>query len=207
MKKLLFTLLLTCAAGYLFSQPLQQKLQGAVIDSDAINNPAKNIIINCRQCGNKHQKVLFFLDGVISDSVNLSGFKPNDIETIEIVKSALSEKLFGERAKDGAVIITLKEKEIHLSEQKTSNHKNNLKPAIRDYATKSLKQPLFIINGVLQDSIRFTNNSVIGYTVENHQILFAENIIKSELITDSKAAAIYGVLGANSVVNITTKED
>lgn len=199
MIKLLFSLLLTATAGYSFSQPLQEKVKGLMIDSSS-----KNIMINCG-CGNKRpHKILYILDGKILDSPNLSGINPNDIETFQILKSGLAAKLFGEKAIGGVIIIGMKEKGINSKDQKDSTNPNNFKPAIRDYTIKSPKQPFFMIDGVPQDSVRFVSNNLVYYSGGKSQVLFPGNITASELLTDSRAAAIYGVPGASGVVIVST---
>ena len=54
---------------------------------------------------------LYVIDGVImSDSDVLSKIKPDDIESVSVVKDAAARAIYGEKAKNGVIIITMKKK-------------------------------------------------------------------------------------------------
>ena len=57
------------------------------------------------------KKPLYVIDGVImSDSDVLSKIKPDDIESISVVKDKASSAIYGEKAKNGVIVITMKKK-------------------------------------------------------------------------------------------------
>ena len=54
---------------------------------------------------------LYVIDGVImSDSQMLSKIKPDDIESINVVKDAAARAIYGEKGKNGVIVITMKRK-------------------------------------------------------------------------------------------------
>jgi len=54
---------------------------------------------------------LYVIDGVImSDSDVLSKIKPDDIESVSVVKDAAARAIYGDKAKNGVIIITMKKK-------------------------------------------------------------------------------------------------
>jgi TonB-dependent SusC/RagA subfamily outer membrane receptor len=57
------------------------------------------------------KKPLYVIDGVItSDSDALSKIKPDDIESISVVKDRAGSAIYGEKAKNGVIVITMKKK-------------------------------------------------------------------------------------------------
>ena len=54
---------------------------------------------------------LYIVDGVVmSDSDALSKIKPEDIESISVIKYEAARAIYGEKAKNGAILITMKKK-------------------------------------------------------------------------------------------------
>ncbi|WP_264525037.1 Plug domain-containing protein [Flavobacterium sp. N502536] len=52
---------------------------------------------------------LVIIDGVITNSEQFSKVNPNDIKEIKIVKETEATSLYGDKGKNGAIIITTKE--------------------------------------------------------------------------------------------------
>lgn len=54
---------------------------------------------------------LIVVDGVVKESSLLSAVNPNDIQSIQVLKNQKAIEKFGERAKYGVILITMKCKE------------------------------------------------------------------------------------------------
>ena len=58
--------------------------------------------------GNKDEKPLFVVDDKIIGNDDITKIKPNDIESITVLKDESATKLYGEKGKNGVVIIKMK---------------------------------------------------------------------------------------------------
>ena len=58
--------------------------------------------------GNKVEKPLFVVDDKIIGNDDISKIKPNDIESVTVLKDESATKLYGEKGKNGVVIIKMK---------------------------------------------------------------------------------------------------
>lgn len=56
----------------------------------------------------KNNKILVFIDGKEATSGQLKNIKPNDIDTVSVLKSEAAKKLFSNKSLDGVIYITLK---------------------------------------------------------------------------------------------------
>lgn len=56
----------------------------------------------------KEENVVFVVDGV--EVKNFEGFKPNQIESVEVLKGEKATERYGDRAKDGVILVRLKKK-------------------------------------------------------------------------------------------------
>jgi len=62
------------------------------------------------QYGNSKATPLFVLDGVIIDKAKMDAIKPDNIESISVLKDKSATALYGEKGKDGVILITSKKK-------------------------------------------------------------------------------------------------
>ena len=53
---------------------------------------------------------IYILNGIIVDEKKVKAIKPDNIEKVEVLKNTKAVNLYGEKAKDGAIVITLKKK-------------------------------------------------------------------------------------------------
>ena len=53
---------------------------------------------------------LFIVDGVIMDGKKVYSINPKTIESMEMMKDQAAVEKYGEKAKDGVILITLKKK-------------------------------------------------------------------------------------------------
>ena len=60
--------------------------------------------------GNKVEKPLFVVDDKIIDNDDITKIKPNDIESVTVLKDESATKLYGEKGKNGVVIIKMKKR-------------------------------------------------------------------------------------------------
>jgi hypothetical protein len=84
-----------------------------IIKSDTSKNylyRKKSFRINCG-CGNNSNPPLYIIDGVISDQ-GASGLDANDIKSINVQKSIKAIEIYGEKGKNGVIIITTKKNSI-----------------------------------------------------------------------------------------------
>ena len=58
--------------------------------------------------GNKGEKPLFVVDDKIIGNDDITKIKPNDIESVTVLKDESATKLYGEKGKNGVVIIKMK---------------------------------------------------------------------------------------------------
>ncbi|MBX2963792.1 MAG: TonB-dependent receptor plug domain-containing protein [Cyclobacteriaceae bacterium] len=138
---------------------------------------------------NTDNKPLFVVNGERTDYTDLSSIKPNDIESIQVIKNQHAIDQFGEAGKNGVVLITLKNfKKFKLSEDPES------KPsAITLPAPSTGSQPLFVFDGKI---IQQADAEKI-----NPQNIESIDVLKGEVATN-----LYGEKGNNGVVVITSKK-
>jgi TonB-dependent SusC/RagA subfamily outer membrane receptor len=64
--------------------------------------------IKVRSTDKNDEKPLFVLDGKIISEDQLKNIKPDDIKSIEVLKDESAKAVYGEKGKNGVVIIKLK---------------------------------------------------------------------------------------------------
>jgi len=70
--------------------------------------PATTIRMRCISTVQSGNETLFVVDGIPYETKQIKSIKPDDIETIDILKSPIAEGVFGCKALNGVVIITTK---------------------------------------------------------------------------------------------------
>ncbi|QRX63598.1 TonB-dependent receptor plug domain-containing protein [Dysgonomonadaceae bacterium zrk40] len=117
---------------------------------------------------------LYILDGEEVESV--SEINPDLIQAIEVLKDYAATEKFGERGKEGVIIITTKK---DVKKTFDFNDENN---------------PLLILDGVIQDAA-FELNSVSPDEIESIEVLKGNSAVK-----------LYGEKGKNGVILIHRKK-
>lgn len=126
---------------------------------------------------------LVFLNGVEITKQEVANVKPDDIKAISVLKDKSATALFGEKVKNGVILITTKEYE------KSNNISRNKLDTV--HFDKN-NPPLYFIDGVLTDAKEI--EKIKPDLIDN------VNVLKGNRATD-----LYGVKGKNGVVYINTK--
>jgi TonB-dependent SusC/RagA subfamily outer membrane receptor len=115
MKKVLFALVFTCIGFLGFSQNEPSKIK--------LVQPAtpKNMVIKAKP------NPLLVIDGKIMESQNsedynkkLNSIDPNDIASMDVIKGKSAEAQYGEKGKDGVIVITSKKYKTFQEKQKNT---------------------------------------------------------------------------------------
>ena len=136
----------------------------------------------------------------------MSSINENDISSIQVLKDASATKLYGEKGKDGVILITTKEytashenemiirkaetKSTDSDDKKLTN--KNLEVLVAGYGTLNGAKPLIIVNG--KESYQGMNSVDI------------QDVSSISVLKDASSTAVYGNKGKNGVILITTKE-
>jgi TonB-dependent SusC/RagA subfamily outer membrane receptor len=126
---------------------------------------------------NQEDKPLLLIDGEINDNSNLHSLNPDNIESISVLKDKSATSIYGDKGKNGVIIITTKKG----------------KKAI-DKINKSLDNALFVVDGEIKDTY-FDINSIKP-----------ENLESVNILKDKAAIEKYGVKGKNGVIEIEIKK-
>ena len=137
---------------------------------------------------------LYVLDGAIIKESDLDGLDPNRIESISVLKDNSATAIYGEKAKDGAILITTKKltDEVNVVEKPSKNASQVIIRGVKSKTSLS-ENPLILIDGVIQKE-GFDVKTLDPNTIESMHVW------KDETGTDK-----YGKAGANGVVEITMK--
>jgi len=122
--------------------------------------------------------VLYVVDGKIVSKGEISTINPNDIQSVNVLKNESAVKLYGEKGKNGVVIINKKSKEI---------------PAIiyLDKIDKT-KEPIYYVDG--KEASKDVLKTISPSSIESINVL-----------KDESATKKYGEMGKNGVIEITLK--
>ena len=147
----------------------------------------KNTII--KLYSNNSSQPLFIINDNISDSSAISKLNPQDIKSINILKDFSAISAYGEKGRNGVVLIKTKS-----IERKTDAvPPNTFDPPVSKFFMPKA-QPLFIVND---------KELTDGKGVEGVDANSIESVV---VIKDSNATKIYGDRGRNGVIIIKTKK-
>ncbi len=92
------------------TQALQGKIAG-VFASPVSGEPGASAVVRIRGTGTlNNNSPLFVVDGLITENIDF--LNPNDIETIDVLKDASAQAIYGAQGANGVIIITTKTGEI-----------------------------------------------------------------------------------------------
>lgn len=139
---------------------------------------------------------LFIVDG--KEIKTIENIKPDDIESINVLKGESATKIYGEKGKNGVVIITLK-----------GSEKQSMIISAKKMSEKDLKQnPLKLGKSTV---VPMSEN--VLYVLDGKEIsgkefneVKPENIDNITVLKDKSAIELYGEKGKNGVVIISTKK-
>lgn len=157
--------------------------------------PSSQNGITIKATGSLTGQPLYVIDGVEATSTILNELSPDSIESISILKDKSATALYGEKGKNGVVLITTKK---YGQNNKSGNVYVNSSallgnPAPFGSATGKTNQPLILVNG------KETWQKVNDIDPETIQTV---NVLKDETATKK-----YGDKGKNGVIEITLKND
>ncbi len=156
------------------------------IKDNGLTNLDPNSYLKIRSIGGNLEP-LVLLDGTPID--NMDDINPDDIESIDVLKNESASKMYGEKGKNGVIIITSKNKE-KINIRKTSENKSNA-PVIIKTADGRMAEPLYVVDGE------------VVKTIKNIQ---PDKMDAISVLKDESATTLYGEKGKNGVVIITTKK-
>jgi TonB-dependent SusC/RagA subfamily outer membrane receptor len=167
--------------------PYDVKLQDDNALADTAPSGNKNITI--RQSNSNHNQnnnlstnnipnnALYVLNGELKNKSDIEKIDPENIKSIDILKGESAAKFYGDKGKNGVIIITTKD----------------FNPITTiDINTKG-EIPLYVVDG------NFINAEQLKTSVNQDDIL-SVNVLKGE-----QATKAYGDHGKNGVIEITTK--
>ena len=143
---------------------------------------------------------LWIIDG--KEVSTFEDIKSEDIESISVLKDVLALDRYGEKGKNGVILVTMKKNATQKAEPdqqqivQTVNRlqltSNQSKPS-QSLSIRSIngKEPLYFID---------------GKEVQNIENIKPEDIESISVLKDGAAKTIYGERGYNGVILITTKE-
>ena len=158
------------------------------ITSDSLNHTRVSVGSNpFNKDMNLKNFPLIYLDGVIIDRSSMTAINPNNIESISCFKDKSAIATYGEKAKDGVILITSKRNFSGLE----SNNSTANPSKIESFNPKH--PPLYIVDGVITDTRRAQYFLEIG----------AESVT---VLKGKSAIDKYGENGINGVVEMVLKK-
>lgn len=158
------------------------KINTFVYTSDSVEN---NRVATFSSKNGDSLNVLIFVDGVEKDTMFIKQIDSKDIKEVRVFRGAKATAEFGEKAKNGVVVITTKGdlKEI----------KGTLSANVAVRVSDRSDNPLYVIDGVVQD--RASSKDIEPKSISSIKVLKGEAAIKE-----------YGEKGKNGVILITLKK-
>ena len=125
---------------------------------------------------------LIMVDGVKYNG-DISSLKPNDIQSIDVLKSPSATSRYGSEGVNGVILVTTKKRRAAGAKQATN---------LAAKADSTVKEPLYIIDGNVSNPAQLKK-------------LNPADIDNINVLKDASANSIYGPAGKSGVVIIVTK--
>nr|WP_321487478.1 TonB-dependent receptor plug domain-containing protein [uncultured Draconibacterium sp.] len=140
---------------------------------------------------------LYIVDG--KPAAEIESIEPEKIESITVLKDAQGKIVYGDKGKNGVIIITTKATagdktgDVKVIGYGTLNKKNDPRESIQvdGFANDPENPPLYIVDGKPADEI---------------ESIEPEKIESISVLKDAQAKILYGDKGKNGVIIITTKD-
>ena len=144
------------------------------------------------------EKALIILDGKTSNNTILSKIDPENIESVEVLKSDAAIKKYGEKASYGVVIVTTRSKQNKKDLKEITIRADTVSiiekvPEVTIRNKEGNAHPLYVIDGIVQD-----NDFKI-------QTILPDNIESIDVLNDQMATERYGEKGTYGVIEIKTR--
>jgi hypothetical protein len=154
--------------------------------------PATKNGITIKNTGGQNGQPLYIVDGIETDNIEI--INPNDIKSIDVFKGESGFELYGDKGRNGAVLITTKsgsnDKRAKINTNDTIQPPKVVK--ILKYGDEDLSQALYLVD---------------GEEVKNLEDVDSQNVEKVKVLKPNAAVSLYGEKGKNGVVLISTKND
>jgi TonB family protein len=156
-------------------------------------------------------EALLFLDGKEISKPEMGKVKPDDIESVKVLKGEQAISKYGDKGKKGVIEITLKKKGTSVSGNNTSKVK--VTEYVKEQTNKSATSPI--------EGKRNEWNNVSGHYFKERPLIVKDGVVSPELkmndinqnsiesikvLKDEMAITKYGTKGQNGVVEITTRK-
>lgn len=136
--------------------------------------------------GTNKNEPLFILNGRIISQKEMNDLNPNDIESMEVYKGEEAQKLYGDKGKNGVIVLKLIPTD-QLNEKNRSNITDLNKIKVENY--------LYILDG-----------KVISKS-DLEKVYSKETVSSLILLNSKEAIEKYGEKGKNGVVEVTSKKN
>ena len=146
----------------------------------------------------KNNKPLYIINGKVGKEGDLKRISPNDIESIDVIKDKKATTIYGEKGKNGVIVIKMKDEngESSKSQWKTSyrlKSSSNTPTKELKIISNSDKKPLIIVDGEVLGKVDISKG-------------FDESIIKSmSVFKGEQAIEMYGEEANDGAIVIITK--
>ena len=161
---------------------IKTKINTIIYTSDSVKN---NRVATFSSKNGDSLNVVVFVDGVEKDTMFIKQIDSKDIKEVKVFRGAKATAEFGEKAKNGVVVITTK-----------GDSKDSKGEIIRNVAVRVSDRsdnPLYVIDGVVQESS--SSKDIDPKSISSIKVLKGEAAIKE-----------YGEKGKNGVIIVNLKK-
>ena len=139
---------------------------------------------------------LIIIDGIEFSEDDMNRLKPENIESISILKDESAKALYGEKGKNGVILITSKNANVLDKKTATSNLKIGYAPSALSLNLNNpfnaTDQPIYVLDG----------KRISNFVLDK---VSPANILSVTVLKNESAKALYGEDAKNGVVIITSK--
>ncbi|PKO97229.1 MAG: TonB-dependent receptor [Bacteroidetes bacterium HGW-Bacteroidetes-7] len=161
---------------------IKTKINTIIYTSDSVKN---NRVATFSSKNGDSLNVLVFVDGVEKDTMFIKQIDSKDIKEVKVFRGAKATAEFGEKAKNGVVVITTK------GDSKDSKGEIIKNVAVR--VSDRSDNPIYVIDGVVQESS--SSKDIDPKSISSIKVLKGEAAIKE-----------YGEKGKNGVIIVNLKK-
>ncbi len=173
---------------------------GAIVQGDIaglLTGSALNVV------SRREVEPLLFVDGLRYYG-NIAQLNPNDIESINVFKGEQAIALYGDKAKDGVVLVKAKEGTVTqrlYGKPPVSIGRDTVKAGLGQVMIRGVntlygenEPPLFVVDGNVVRNSHAVNS------------ISPDNIESMSIIKNKAAVSLYGEKAKNGVISVTTKK-
>ncbi len=200
--------------------------QHKVLESQGKTNHLGTTKIMVRGASDTTKKPLFVIDGVpAKDDFDLENIVPDDIKSISILKDASATALYGEKGKNGVVLITTKKNGGAVDEKVVVGYRTTPSKGVVVVDAKNQTKDEVVVEGYKKTTKPGAENVILNsraggkqfeglivyngkeYNWKEYEALKVEpaTIDSIDVLKDGAATAIYGDKGKNGVIIIKSK--